>query len=201
MGGKSSGVSESVQQGELANSTALTQIAEQQASNANQLYQLTEPGLQQSEDFYQTLAAGNPNAIMKAIAPTAQAANESAAGARSNIMANSPAGGEKNLALEATDVNRGSTIAKTISSATTGSYDKLGQLAGQGVGESISAAGTGIQGLGTANQGLSALGQQQLESQQINAQEKGNMLGAVTGLGGSVTKAAADAGSFSDLFS
>ena len=201
MGGKSSGPSEAVQEGELSNSTALTKIAEQQASNANQLYQLTEPGLQQSEDFYQTLAAGDPNAIMKAIAPTAQAANESAAGARSNIMANSPAGGEKNLALEATDVNRGSTIAKTVSSATTGSYNALGQLAGQGVGESIQAAGTGISGLGTANQGLAALGQQQMEAQQLNAQEKGNMLGAVSGLGGSVAEGAGEVGGLSALFS
>jgi hypothetical protein len=127
-------VSPQVQQGMLANETALTNIATEQNANAQQLYQLTEPGLVQSEDFYERLASGDPAAIMKAIAPTAQAASSAAAGAKSNIMANAPAGGEKNLALEMTDVNRGAQVAQAASGATLAAPNALGQLAGQGIG-------------------------------------------------------------------
>lgn len=202
MGGKGGGasISPEVQQGMLANQTALVKIAEQQSVNSQQLYNLTEPGLQASEDFYQTLASGDPNAIMQAIAPAAQASNEAAAGARSNILASAPAGGEKNLALEAVDVNRASNIAKTVSGTTTGAYNALGQLAGQGVGESISAASTGVSAYSAGNQALSSLGGMQLQAQQINAQEKGSMLGAVSGLGGAVFGGAGAAGGFGGLF-
>lgn len=200
MGGKSSGVSTQVSAGEQANSNALTQVAVGQAANSQQLYNLTEPGLAQSENFYQTLAAGDPAAIMKAIAPTAQGASDSATAAKANIMANSPTGGEKNLALEQVQAGQGATIAKTISGATTGAYQNLGALAGQGVGESISASGAATSAYGTANQGLGQLGSQQIQAQQINAQEKGATLGAVSGLGGSVMQAAGAAGSFGDLF-
>ena len=184
LGKGSTGPSEAVQEGMLSNETALVGIAKQQAANAEQLYGIAEPGFKTAENFYQTLASGDPSAIMRAIAPTAQAASESAAGAKSNILQTAPAGGEKNLALEMTDVNRGALIGKTISGATTGAPNALAQLAGQGVGESIASAGAGVSAYGTGNQALQGLGQMQIEGQQIQAEEKGNMLGAVAGLGG-----------------
>jgi len=169
-----------------SNQSALVNIAQGQAKNAEQLYQLTEPGLQIAEDKYQALASGDPAAIMQAIAPAAQQTAQATAGAKSNILANSPAGGEKNLALEATDINRGAQIASAASGATLAAPNALGQLAGQGVGESISAAGTGISGLGTANSGLASLGQLQIQSQQLQAQEKGQQFGMLGSLGGTI---------------
>lgn len=194
MGGKggsnagNSGPSPEVYQGMLANSTALVDIAKGQAANAEQLFNLTEPGLKTAEDFYSTLSAGDPAAILRATAPTAQAAAESAAGTKANILATSPAGGERNLALEAVDVNRGATVSKAASGAQLGSYNALAQLAGQGVGESISAAGTGISGISAANQGLSSLGGLQLEQEKIKAEEKGNLLGLGGSLAGSLSE-------------
>lgn len=193
MGGKggsnsgNSGPSEAVYEGMLKNSTALVDIAQGQAKHADTLFNLTEPGLKTAEDFYQTLAAGDPAAILKATAPISQQAAKSAAGAKANILATSPEGGERNLALEAVDVNRGATVSSAASGAVLGAPNALASLAGQGVGESISAAGTGISGIASANQGLSSLGNIQLGQEQIHAQEKGNLLGLGGGLAGDLT--------------
>jgi hypothetical protein len=75
-----SGPSQAVYQGMLDNSTALTKIAEEQNVNSQQLYSLTEPGLKTAEDFYSTLASGDPAAILRATAPIAQNADHTAAG-------------------------------------------------------------------------------------------------------------------------
>lgn len=182
-----------VAQGELANQSALVKIAGEQEKNAQSLYSLTEPGLVQSEDFYQNLASGDPAAIMKAIAPTAQAASESAAGAKANIMANNPAGGEKNLALENVDVGRGAQVAKAASGATLAAPNALGQLAGQGIGLSQSAENTSISSLNSSNQGLSSLQSQEFQGQQLQMEEKGQTLGALGGLAGDATQLGAAA--------
>lgn len=184
--GQTAGISPQVQQEMEQNESALVSIAQGQAANANQLYQLTEPGLVSAEDFYQTLAAGDPAAIMRAIAPTAAAASQATAGAKANILANDPAGGEKNLALEMADVGRGQTIAQAASGATLAAPNALGQLAGQGVGESISAANTATSGLGTANSGLASLGGLQIQGQQLQAEEKGQQFGIFGSLAGDV---------------
>jgi len=174
------GLSEKVQEGMLSNSTALTQIAQQQAKNSQQLYGVTEPGLVTAEDMYQSLASGDPSAIMRAISPAAQQVTKSSEGAKKNILQNAPAGGEKNLALEMVDANKGSQIGSLASGAVANAPNALASLAGQGVGESISAAGTGIAGLGSANQGLGQLGQMQM-------QNKGAELGAIGSLAGDAT--------------
>lgn len=184
----------------ISNSNTLTDIAKEQAGHATQLFQETFPGLQTAEDFYQTLASGDPAAIMRAIAPTAQAATQSAEGAKRNIMANTPSGGEKNLALEATDIPRESIISSTASGASMGAPNALASLAGQGVGESIGAAGTASSGLGTANQGLGDVGNMQLKSAEIQAQEKGNVLGGVGGALGDVTQLATSPVAWSAMF-
>jgi len=121
---------------------------------------------------------------MRAIAPQAQQINQAATGARSNIMANAPAGGEKNLALEQVDVNRAGGVASTATGAVQSANSSLGQLAGQGIGESISAAGTGIGALSSGDTALSSLGGLQLQGQQIQMEQKGQQLGALASLAG-----------------
>ena len=138
MGGKGStpGPQQNVTQGETQDQSALAQLVNQSTQQSNQLYNLTEPGLASAENFYQTLSAGDPAAIMRAVAPTAQAASQAQQGANANIMANDPAGGEKNLALEQSNIARQSQIASTASGASLNAPNALGQLAGQGIGES-----------------------------------------------------------------
>jgi hypothetical protein len=175
---------DTISQGMTADSNALVKLATQQGDNANKLFNLAEPGLATTENYYETLASGDPGAIMRAIAPTAQQSTEAATGAKSNIMANAPAGGEKNLALEMTDVNRAAQISKTASGATTGAPNALGQLAAQGVGESISSAGTGISGLSASSSTLSSLGNYEIEQQKLQMEQKGQALGAFGSLAG-----------------
>jgi hypothetical protein len=175
--GKSSGLSPQVESSIQANDTALTQIAQQSANQSSQLFQESNPGFQTAESQYQTLASGNPYAIAKAVAPQVQQIAQSTAGAKANIMNNAPSGGEKNLALEQADVSQGAEVGKVSSGAVSGAYNALASLAGQGTGESIGAAGTGISGFNSANQGLGQLGNLQI-------QQKGAQLGALTSLGG-----------------
>lgn len=198
--GKSSGISSDVQQGMLSNETALVGLAQQQSKNAQQLYNLTEPGLATAENFYSTLSTGDPGAIARATAPAVQQITEATNSAKKNIMDNAPAGGEKNLALEQADVARGAEVGKAASGSYLNSFNALAQLAGQGVGESISAAGTGISGYNAASNTLSSLGGMQLQSQQIQAQEKGATLGALGSLGGGLAEGAGQAGGFAALF-
>lgn len=177
MGKSAQGLSPAVQSGELANADALTTIAQQSASNSQLLFNQTEPGLQTAENFYGALATGSPSAISTATAPQVQQITQATQGAKQNILNNAPAGGEKNLALENADVSQGAEVGKVTSGAVAGSYNALAQLAGQGVGESISGTSNAISGYNSANQGLGQLGQLQIE-------QKGAQLGALTSLAG-----------------
>jgi hypothetical protein len=173
--GKGGGLSPQVQAGELANSNALTQIAQQQASNSQQLFNTAYPGFGQAESFYSQLASGSPSAIATAISPAVQQIGQATQGSIANIMNNDPSGGEKNLALEQARVAQGAQVGQAATGSFLNSFNALAGLAGQGVGQSISAAGTGISGYNSANQGLGQLGQ-------LQVQQKGAQLGAIGGL-------------------
>lgn len=160
----------------LSNENALVGLAQQQASRSGQLFNATFPGLNSAEQFYGSLATGSPYAISTATAPAVAQLAASTAGAKQNILNNAPAGGEKNLAIEQADVNQGAQIGRLTSGAYTGSFNALASLAGQGVGESISSAGTAISGYNSANNALGNLGNLQI-------QQKGAQLGALTSLG------------------
>lgn len=175
--GKSAGLSPEVQSSIQSNDTALTQIATQQAANSQNLFDESNPGFLSAENFYGALATGSPSAIKTAIAPAVQQISDATTGAKANIMNNAPAGGEKNLALEQADVSQGAQVGKAATGSFLGSFNALASLAGQGTGESISSAGTGISAFNSANQGLGQLGQLQI-------QQKGAQLGALTSLGG-----------------
>ncbi len=166
-----------MQQGELQNSDALVSIAQQQAANSQTLFNEANPGFQSAENFYGTLASGDPYAIARAVAPQTQQIATATAGAKQNIMNNAPSGGEKNLALEQADVSQGAQVGQVSSGAVSNSYNALASLAVQGTGESISGAGNAISGFNSANQGLGQLGNLQI-------QQKGAQLGALTSLGG-----------------
>jgi hypothetical protein len=184
MSGKGStpGISPATQTALTTDESALVGLAGQQAQNSQQIYNLEEPGLVQATDFYSELASGSPAAIMRAIAPTAQAASQATAGAKANIMANDPAGGEKNLALEMTDVNRGRQIASTASGASLGAENALAKLGTQGIGLSEGAAGTAISGYGAAAGSTAQLGGLELQSQQLQMEQKGQSLWPVGAL-------------------
>lgn len=181
-GSSSPGPSAPVTTGLQNDENALVGIASQQAQNAQQLYNTAEPGFQTAEAFYSALASGDPGAISRAIAPEAQQINQEKTGAQKNILATAPAGGEKNLALEMADVNAGSEVGKAAGGAYTGSFNALGALAGQGVGESTASAGAATSAYSAGGTQLSSLGNLQIEGQQLQMEQKGQELGAFSSL-------------------
>lgn len=180
MGSKGGSLSDSAQNSLVQNSDALTQLAQGQAANSNQLFGASFPGFGQAENFYQTLSTGDPNAIARATAPATQQIDLATAGAKQNIMNNAPAGGEKNLALEQANVQQGAQVGSTASNGFLNSFNALAQLAGQGVGESTGAAGAATGAFGQANTGYNQI------VQQGNAQ-KGSGLGLFGSLAGSLS--------------
>ncbi len=194
------GLTPAVTSGLQQNENALTAIAQQSANQSSQLFNESNPGFQQSENFFGTLASGDPYAIARATSPATQQIAQASAGAKQNIMQNSPSGGEKNLALEQVDVNQGAQVGNTATQGFLNSFQALGSLAGQGTGESISAAGTGISGLNSANSALTSLGGLQMQQYQIQQQAKGQQFGALASLGGGLAEGAGEAGSFAALF-
>jgi len=179
-------LSDSAQNSLVSNSDALTAIAQQQSANSQKLFNASFPGFGQAENFYQTLSTGDPYAIARATAPATQQIDLATAGAKQNIMNNAPAGGEKNLALEQADVNQGAQVGQTASSGYLNSFNALAQLAGQGVGQSTSSAGTAISGLSSANQGYNSVYQNATSG-------KGSQLGLLGGLAGSLSSGLATA--------
>ena len=168
----------------LANQTALTQIAQQSAERGSELFSSSFPGFQEAEQFYRSLSTGDPSTIARAIAPATQQITKQADAAKANILRTGPPGGEKNLALEMVDVNRGAQAGDLASNAYLNSFNALAQLAGQGVTQSIQSSGTGISGYGTSNQGYGELGQLQYQQQALRAQQKGQMFGGLESLVG-----------------
>ena len=200
MGKAQTGVSNQVSSAENSNEQALVSLASQQNANSQQLFNQTAPGLATAENFYGSLATGNPYSIATATAPAVQQITKATEGAKQNILQNDPAGGEKNLAIENADVAQGAKIGDVTSGAYLNSYNALAQLAGQGINQSISAAGTGISGLSSANTALGQIGQQQIEQEQMQAQQKGSTLGALASVGGSIFEGAGAAGGLGALF-
>jgi len=185
-GGSTPGISPQVSSELTQAETGLVNLAQTQAAQASQLFGLVEPGLVTSENYYETLASGDPGAIMRAIAPTAQASSEAAAGAKSNIMANAPPGGEKNLALEMTDVNRGAQISKTASGASTSAPSSLATLAAQTIPEALSGQ-TGASSSLTGAGGIAGnLGNLQIQGQTLAMEQKGQQLGMFGTLAGDI---------------
>lgn len=171
MGKGAAATAQSAESSTLANSNSLVQLAQQQAGNSAQLFQTAMPGYAAATDFYTSLSSGDPGKIAAAIAPSTQAITQASTGAKQNILNNSPAGGEKNLALENVDVNQGAQVGETASKGYLNSFNALASLSGQGMGASQGAAGLATSQYGAANQGFGQVGSEAL-------QQKGQTLGA-----------------------
>lgn len=183
MGKGASNLANQTQQSQLQDSNALIQLAQGQAANANTLFQTSLPGFQQATSFYENLASGDPYAIARTLAPQAAAVDTASAGAKQNILQNGPAGGEKNLALEQVDVNRGAQIGGAATQGFLNAQNSLASLAQGGINSSQSATGLATSGLNSASSGFNNVGNQAI-------QQKGQTLGAFGALGGDATEVA-----------
>jgi hypothetical protein len=175
MGKSATSQDASLQASETSNADALTAIATSQNANAQTLFNQALPGYEQANQFYGTLASGDPYASARATAPAAQQIATATAGAKANIMNNAPAGGTKALALENADVSQGAQVGKIASQGYLGSFDALSKLAAEGMGASNSMTGQAMQGYTSASGIQSGIIQQ-------NLQQKGATLGAYEGV-------------------
>lgn len=182
------GISPGVQSGISQDESALTSLIGQETNQSQQLFDLGAPALTQATNYYENLASGDPGSITRAIAPQAQQINQAETGAIASIQANDPAGGEKNLAIEQAQLGRAGGIASTATGAVQSANQSLGQLGGQGISGAQSGESLATSGLGTGIQGFGTLGGLQLQSQQLQMEQKGQELGAFGGLAGDASQ-------------
>lgn len=138
-----------------------------EAGLLNKYSNIASPGLQTSENYWQSMLQGGP-AAQAATAPYAQTIAQQTAANQKNIQNTLPAGGEKNLALAQNQTQQGASVANL--------YQGLGPQAAQQLGNlSLGIANTGNQSGGvSAQSGASNLN---LAGQQ--AQAKGQMWGGI----------------------
>ena len=168
-------------QANLAN--VMAQTGQQSAQEGSTLFNLALPGLEQSEAYYGKLASGDPAALARANAPAIQQITAQTTGAKKNIVADMPRGGERNLALEEADINAGSEISKLTTGSYISSFGSLAGLGGQNVSQGTAATGVGLQG-------MNAAANQYGQIQQINAEQKASQLGFFSSLAGAGAEAA-----------
>jgi hypothetical protein len=154
------------------------QTGKQSAQEGATLFNMALPGLEKSEAYYGKLASGDPAALARANAPAIQQITGQTNAAKQNIIADQPKGGERNLALEEADISKGSQISNLTTGSYLQSFPSLAQLGGQNVSQGTAATGTGLQGMNSA-------ANQYGQMQQINMEQKGQQMGAITSLAGS----------------
>jgi hypothetical protein len=131
------------------------QLAQQQDARSQQLFNLTEPGLQLTESFYKKLASGDPTQIQQATAPATEQIASNVEQSKKAISAEMPRGGARDVALQEADITKSAEIGNTKAQAYLGSFPALASLAGTGIGLSINEvtqALSAFQGASSSNQ-------------------------------------------------
>lgn len=177
MGGSGKSAENTAMSGVQSDASQLSSLASQSAGQSQSLFNLAFPGMQQAESMQQTLASGDPYAIAQAISPATQQVAQATQGAQQNIMQNAPDGGEKNLALEQSNLQQGAQVGNLASQGYLNSFNNLAQMGQSGVSASQGAMGNATGALNSENSAYSSLGN-------MGAQEKGATLGAIGGLTG-----------------
>lgn len=160
----------SIVQGEL-------NLANKQDARAGQIFDLTMPGLKTSMGHYSDLASGDSNAIFKAVAPGVQAIDQQFDSQKKNISDNMPRGGSRDLAMAETDVSKAGSVGNMVNQSYEGSFAALANLAGKGVGLSISEVQNAISAFGGASNTAGNLANQQEAG-------KASMMGMIGSLAG-----------------
>lgn len=181
--GKNGGISDQTQAAEVQVAQGELGLGTQANQRAQQLFNMSLPGLEVSEGYYQALASGDPAAIARASAPAAQMYNQMTEGNAQRIAQDVPRGGAQNLALAENQINKGAQIGQAATQGYLNSFQNLAGLGGQSVGESGSFTNSAISGLSAAGNQYSNIANQQAEG-------KATQLGFIASLAGSGAEAA-----------
>jgi hypothetical protein len=157
--------------------------SQQQQQESAQLFNLSYPGLQTAESYYQSLASGNPSQIFQSIAPAVGQINSASQGAVQQIQQNMPRGGAEQLAVANVEQQRAGQIGNLGTQAYTSAPAALAQIAAGGVGLSNNAIASSISASSAGSQSNQAL-------MQAQAQGKASTLGFFGSLAGAAGTAA-----------
>lgn len=182
--GSDTGVSSGVSSGLQSDADALTKIAMSQQGNADKLFSASFPGFSQATQHAETLASGDPYALSRELSPQIQQITAATTGAKQNILNSAPNGGEKNLALEQADVARGAQVGSLTTNSSNNAFNTLAGLGSQGIGLGQNSTSEAISGLNAGAGVTGQIGTFQLQDQQLQAEQKGSSLGALSSLGG-----------------
>jgi hypothetical protein len=152
-------------------------LEQQQQAQSSQLYSLTEPGLQTAENFYKTLATGNPQAIQTATAPATEGIAANYNQAITNMSQNMPRGGAKDLAVQEAEISKAGAIGSTQANAYLGAPTALANLAQGGIGLSVNEMTQALSAFSGASSTNQAAGQ-------MTGAAKSQTLGFIGALGG-----------------
>lgn len=155
-------------------------LAQQQQQQSQQIYSMTEPGLQTAESYFQALASGDPAAIQRAISPATEQIASQYNQAKQNIVQNVPRGGVQQLALAQAEQGKAAQMGTLAQQAYTSAAPALANLAGQGIGLSVNQIANAISAYNGAGQ---------IEGNIANQDAQGK--GATMGLLGSMSQSGA----------
>lgn len=159
-------------------------LAKQQQALSNKTYGVVAPGLQTAENYYASLASGDPTKIAAAVGPAVSGITSSTEAAKQAILTSTPRGGAQDLALQEADISKAGQVGNLDVQAYTGAFPALASLFSGGAGISVQQIANALSGFSGASQTIGALGQEQ-------AQGKASTMGFFGSLAGAAGTAAA----------
>lgn len=159
-------------------------LATKQQQDSEKVLGIVSPGLKTAENYYESLASGDPTKIMAAIGPAVSQIGSQTDQAKKNILASTPRGGAQDLALEEADISKAGQVGNLETQAYTGAFPALASLFQGGAGISVSQIANAVASAQGASQTTAQIGQEQ-------AQGKATTMGFLGSLAGAAGMAAA----------
>lgn len=158
-------------------------LANKQQATSDKVLGVVEPGLQTAENYYASLATGDPTKIMSAIGPAVAQIGSQTEQSKNAIKSTTPRGGAQDLALAEADISKAGQVGNLQTQAYTGSFPALAQLFQGGAGISVSQIANAIASAQGAASTTAQVGQEQ-------AQGKATTMGFLGSLAGGAGEAA-----------
>jgi hypothetical protein len=153
-------------------------LAKQQQEQSTKTLGIVEPGLKTAEDYYASLASGDPTKIMSAIGPAVSQIGSQTNQAKTQIKQSTPRGGAQDLALAEADISKAGQVGNLETQSYTGAFPALASLFQGGAGISVSQIANAIASAQGASQTTAAVGQEQASAKASTMGMFGSMAGA-----------------------
>ena len=156
-------------------------LAQQQQAASDKTLGVVSPGLQTAENYYASLATGDPTKIMSAIGPAVSQIGSQTQQAKTQITEGTPRGGAQDLALAEADISKAGQVGNLATQAYTGSFPALAQLFQGGAGISVNQIANAISSASGAGTTTAQVGQEQSSAKASTMGLLGSMSSAAGG--------------------